>query len=126
MIELTLTTEQARVVAQACEFFARIKMGQFDEIPHLLLANVTGDEFCRRREATEKLLLEVRKYIYPDLFGIGHSYGLGKFQDADRAFDVYQVLRYALGDPRTPFSFDEPLPTCVMKEDEKKNDLCNV
>ena len=30
---LDLTEEQAKTVALACEFFVRIKMGQFDEIP---------------------------------------------------------------------------------------------
>lgn len=120
MIELHLTKEQADIVSKACEFFARIKMGQFDEIPLLCLSHeLPGGEFCNRRTAAEKALLEARKYIYPELHGIGHSYGVGKFYDADRAFDVYQVLRYALGDPRPPFSIDEPLPTCVIKEDKK-------
>lgn len=121
MFELHLTKEQAEIVSKACEFFARIKMGQFDEIPLLCLSHdLPGGEFCNRRTVAEKALLEARKYIYPELYGIGHSYGVGKFYDADRAFDVYQVLRYALGDPRTPFSIDEPLPTCVIKEDKKK------
>lgn len=119
MIELQLTTEQAKVVAQACEFFARIKIGQFDEITFLCLSHsLSGDDYCTRRELAVKSLLEARKVIYPELHGIGHSYGIGKFADADRAFDVYQVLRYALGDPRTPFSLDEPLPTCTIKQQE--------
>lgn len=121
MIELHLTTEQANVVAQACEFFARIKMGQFDEITFLCLSHsLSGDDYCSRRELAEKSLLEARKVIYPELHGIGHSYGIGKFVDADRAFDVYQVLRYALGDPRKPFSLDEPLPFCINKKEVEK------
>ena len=85
---LELNEVQAQTVSQACEFFARIKMGQFD----------------------------ARKAIYPELNGIGHSYGVGKFADADRAFDVYQVLRHALGDPREPFQLGEPLPSCTKLE----------
>ena len=122
MIELQLTTEQAKVVAQACEFFARIKMGQFDEIPFLCLSHqIAGDEYCVRRESAEKSLLEARKYIYPELHGRGHSYGVGKFLDADRAFDVYQVLRFALGDPRIPFQLGEPLPACKVKKEREKD-----
>lgn len=118
MIELQLTTEQAEVVAQACEIFARIKMGQFDVIPFLCLSHqIAGDEYCIRRKGAEKYLLEARKFIYPELHGQGHSYGVGKFLDADRAFDVYQVLRYALGDPRTPFQLGEPLPICKEKKE---------
>lgn len=114
---LELNEEQARTVAQACEFFARIKMGQFQEIPYLLLSNeLSGADYCSKRELANKYLLDARKEIYPELNGIGHSYGVGKFADADRAFDVYQVLRYALGDPREPFQLGEPLPSCAKLE----------
>ena len=114
---LELTEEQAKIVAQACEFFARIKMGQFNEIPFLLLANeLSGNDYCTRRDIANKYSLDARKAIYPELQGIGHSYGAGKFADADRAFDVYQVLRHALGDPREPFQLGEPLPGCAKLE----------
>lgn len=114
---LELNEEQAITVSQACEFFARIKMGQFDEIPFLLLADeLSGADYCSRRDIANKYLLEARKAIYPELHGIGHSYGVGKFADADRAFDVYQVLRHALGDPREPFQLGEPLPSCTKLE----------
>ena len=114
---LDLTEEQAKTVAQACEFFARIKMGQFNEIPYRLLSNeLHGTDYCTRRNAANKYLLDARKVIYPQLNGIGHSYGAGKFADADRAFDVYQVLRHALGDPREPFQLGEPLPGCTKLE----------
>ena len=110
---LELTETQAAVVAQSCEFFARIKMGQFQEIPYLCLRHeISGGEYCTRRTIAEKHLLEARDVIYPELNGIGHSYGVGNFPDADRAFDVYQVLRYALGDPREPYRLCEPLPVC--------------
>lgn len=110
---LELTEEQAKIAAQACEFFARIRMGQFQEIPYLCLSGeIYGGEYCIRRNIAEKHLLEARKSIYPELNGIGHSYGVGKFQDADRAFDIYQVLRYALGDAREPYRLCDPLLMC--------------
>lgn len=106
MIKLTLTDEQAKIVSAACELYARIRMGQFKEIVwHTLDFHLAGDEFCDRRDEAERLLLEARKQIYPDLHGHGHSYGMGKFDDADKAFDVHQVIRYAFGDGRTPFSY---------------------
>lgn len=114
---LELNEEQAKTVAQACEFFARIKMGQFSEIPFLLLADeLPGTEYCARRDAANNYLQNARKAIYPELHGIGHSYGVGKFADADRAFDVYQVLRHAMGDPREPFRLGEALPDCTKLE----------
>lgn len=114
---LDLNEEQAKTIALACEFFARIKMGQFNEIPYLLLADeLPGNDYCTRRDTANKYLLDTRKEIYPELNGIGHSYGVGKFADADRAFEGYQVLRHALGDPWEPFQLGEPLPGCTKLE----------
>ena len=107
MVRLELTDEQAGVVARACEFYARVKMGQFQEIYWECLSVKNMDNYCRRRDEAERLLLEARKPIYPDLHGLGHSYGIGKFKDADQAFDVYQVIRRLFGDDRPPFSFWE-------------------
>lgn len=113
MIQLTLTEDQARLVGMACEFFARVRMGQFGEIPFRC-----AEKHCPKDpEATQRAWLELRKHIYPDLCGVGHSYGIGKFDDADRAFDVYQVIRYAMGG-QPPFSYHE-LPKCerLLKND---------
>ena len=108
MIKLLLTDEQANIVSVACEFYARMRMGQFNELVwHTLDLKIPLEEYCPRRDEAERLLLEVRRQIYPALVGAGHSYGIGKFEDADKAFDVYQVLRYAKGDERRPFSYHE-------------------
>ena len=118
MIELKLTEAQAGVVSTACEIFARIKTGQFNEIIwHLLDIKLSTDEYCSRRERAQELLLEARKQIYPDLHGVWHSYGMGRFEDADTAFDVHQVLRHALGDQREPWSMTT-LPECTSKPEE--------
>lgn len=119
-IELSMTEEQARIVSIACEFYARIRMGQFNEIIFRCydVAPLPADHYDRKEEA-EQLLLAARKRIYPELHGIGHSYGIGKFKDADLSFDVHQVIRYALGDDRPPFSY-YPLPECTKNEWEKE------
>lgn len=111
-IVLELTEEQAKIVSHSCEFYARVRMGQFNEIVFRTLDfSIPCNDYCERRDEAERLLLEARKQLYPDLHGVGHSYGIGKFKDADLAFDVYQVLRNQLGDPRPPFSYHE-LPKC--------------
>ena len=118
MIELTLTDEQARIVSRACEFYARIVMGQFKEIIWECICIRAGknDDICQRCDEAERLLFEARKQIYPELHGPGHSYGIGKFERADKAFDVHQVIRYAMGHWRTPFSYHE-LPKCVYRKE---------
>jgi len=110
-----MSEEQARIVSTACEFYARIRMGQFAEIiDHTIMAEADTKNFIDRREEAIRLLLEARKQLYPELHGVGHSYGIGKFKDADMAFDVYQVIRHdVFGDPRFPMAWGgEDLPTC--------------
>ena len=112
MIKLTLTEEQAKIVSLSCEFYTRIRIGLWNEITYNFM-DIKRDDYCEARDAAEYYLLEARKYVYPDLSGIGHSYGVGKFEDADIAYDVHQVLRHALGDSRTPWSMSqEKLPVC--------------
>lgn len=107
LYQLTLTEEEANLVSRACEFYARVRMGQFGEIP-FWCTDMRGPEDS---DATQADWLALRKQIYPDLNGVGHSYGMGKFKDADKAFDVHQVIRHALGAPRKPFSYNK-LPKC--------------
>ena len=114
-IILKLNEEQAQIVSGACEFYARVRMGQFEEISHqLMVPQKFDDTWCSRRDGAEQALLLARRFIYPELNGRGHSYGVGKFRDADLAFDVYQVLRQHFGDERTPFS-EYPLPECTVE-----------
>lgn len=109
---ITLTEQQAKVVAEACEFFARVRCGQFAEIRWKTLdLSLPVDDYCERRDRMDAILLAARAEAYPELHGAGHSYGLGKFEDADIAFDVYQVIRAVFGDPRGAWSVRE-LPTC--------------
>ena len=110
---LELNEEQAEVVSTACEVFARIKMGQFNEIVwHCAEKHCVDDP-----EEVQRLWLKLRKHIYPELIEhAGHSYGMEKFRDADLAFDVHQVIRRNFGDPREPFSYHE-LPRCYVESD---------
>lgn len=114
MIRLTLSKEQAQLVSQACELYARIRIGQFNEILWLpeITRNMMGFDYFIRQGEAERLLYEARRYIYPELCDKSKSYGLGKFKDVDSAYDVYQVLRHALGDHREPVCHSEPLPQC--------------
>lgn len=112
MIQLTLTEQQARIVGLACEFYARIRMGQFQEI----VFYCAEKHYPKDWQETEQAWLEFRKHIYPDLCGSGHSYGIGKFEDADRAFDVHQVIRHVLHGIQ-PFSYYD-LPKCERVVEE--------
>ena len=125
MIQITLTDKQAQLLSRACEFYARVYMGQFTEIPfELLNIALSSDDYCERRDKADELLLEARKYIYPDLNGRGHSYGIGKFETADRIWDVYQAIREIFGDKRGSFSYYK-LPEVVHFQREDEQDIDN-
>ena len=116
-IQLTLTETQARILMRACEVYARVVMGQFQEITmELLDVTIDTDNFCERRDKANELLFKAREYIYPELHGLGHSYGVGKFEHADRAWDVYQVIRALYGDPRGTFSYYDLPKAEIIKE----------
>lgn len=111
---VTLSGDQAELVSGVCEFYARMKMGQFKEIIwYFLDMKLPSDDYCERRDEAEQLLLKARESIYPDLHGIGHSYGIGKFEDADKVYAVHQAIRYAKGHWREPFSY-YPVPKCTV------------
>lgn len=125
MIQITLTDKQAKLLGHACEFYARVFMGQFTEIPvELLSFAINSDEYCERRDKADELLLEARKYIYPELCGRGHSYGIGKFENADKVWDVYQAIRVVFGDKRGSFSYYK-LPEVIHFDRDDEKDIDN-
>lgn len=118
MKEIILTEDEVRTATAATEVYARVIMGQFNEIIwHTLSMRIDTDNFCERRDQATEHLLKARTYIYPELHGIGHSYGIGYNDEADVAFDIYQVLRNAFGKVREPFSYNR-LPELVKGNHE--------
>lgn len=111
---IVVSDAQAELISGVCELYARVRMGQFKEIIwYFLDMKLPSEDYCERRDEAEQLLLKARESIYPDLHGIGHSYGIGKFEDADKVYDVHQVIRYARGHWREPFSY-YPVPKCTV------------
>lgn len=122
--KLTLSETQARVVAKACEFYARIGYGQYSEILWNFM-DMKNDDAIERRDEAERLLFEARAQIYPDLGEMrGASYGIGRNDEWDRSYDVYQVLRYAFEkeNDKLPFLHEpftllnETLAKCEVEE----------
>lgn len=111
---IVVSDAQAELISGVCELYARVRMGQFKEIIwYFLDMNLPSEDYCERRDEAEQLLLKARESIYPDLHGIGHSYGVGRFEDADKVYDVHQAIRYARGHWREPFSY-YPVPKCTV------------
>ena len=123
--QLTMTEKQAAIVAEACEFLCRIKLGQFGEIiwKTLIPQDIRTDDFCDRRDAAEDLLYKAREHIFPELHGRGHSYSVGKFEDADLSFGVYEVIRHALGRGDGPYLLKDVPTIKTIDETRSANGL---
>lgn len=130
---LTLTASQAKFLSHICEFYARVKMGQWQEISEETMEwnKDNFDDCLKRRDDAEALLLYARAKIWPKLGNsIGTSWGVGHDKQADMAWEFYEVLRNKIAwnenpeggwtvDFDTPMSWSgEPLPNCKVKKEE--------
>lgn len=97
---LTLSETQARTTAEALEFFMRYCIGQFD-VPMVVQCRPTPPGYnvpegkCQERD---ELLLKLRSLFFPELHGLGHSYGVGnrngqpEQKAAMVAYDLYKHI----------------------------------
>lgn len=110
---LDMNEAQAKQADRAFELYARLRMGQWRELIDLCL-DLAADDYCERREILERSLIAARKTAYPELSGIGHSYGVGRFEDADLAWELHEVLRNKIAWTEHPeggfgVNFDKPI-----------------
>ena len=139
---LEMTPETAFIVSQACELYARAMFGQFDYLIDAVADGIPWhdlppqndlafhEEFekwlARRRAASEKAA-QARADLFPELPRNG-NYGVGKYRDADIAWQAHEVLRYTRAwhdhpeggitvDFDKPMCWtDEPMPKCQVLE----------
>lgn len=126
--KLELTQDQADIISAACELYCRVGLGQFDRMVEFCMdkefyhrkEKMTDEEFNNwidRRDKAEDLVYAAREYIYPELQGRGHSYGIGHNMDDNTAWNIHQVLRYYAGnDERKPFAVYGKLPKIEVEE----------
>ncbi len=113
---LDMSEEQACQVDKALELYARLRMGQWNELIDLCL-DYSDKDFCEKRDVLQQKLMDARKAAYPELHGVGHSYGVGRFEDADSAFEIHKVLRNKIAWTNHPeggfgVDFDPPYSFC--------------
>ena len=120
---LTMTEEQARCVVGALDLSMRIRLGQWREIIECCMDYESGkmDEWCKRREEAEEILLQARKIVMPELSGWGHSYGVYNREGTEREYNVLLAVRSALAWHKHPeggytVNFDRPRAIHVNEE----------
>lgn len=86
---LTLTETQLLAISKACEVVARLGIGQFSDALSCCF-DANGDDIY-----SHDLERQISKIIKP-LMGLHHSgssWGVGKFKQVDRLFDIHEVIR---------------------------------
>lgn len=129
---LDMTPEQAKITEKALELYARLKMGQWGELADLCLDLNDPDYAYKKFDVLQPGLMQLRSVAYPSLHGIGHSFGVGSFKDADLAWEVHETIRHRIAwtehpegglgvDFDTPRSFrgNELAECTVIPPDEK-------
>lgn len=138
---LEMNEEQARIVIAALDFLMRMRIGQWDELRKLcwVFGNTAGtQEYETKRDAIDERLMEARQIAMPDL-PRGGSWGVYKFPETERAFNVLKAVRSAIAWHKKPdggitVDFDRPypvnvaeeMPVCEVVEDAKGHKTANA
>ena len=140
-IIVKLDRDQTAIVERACEFYSRVLCGQFEEISFDIANNRLTkiykehgedamhecfNDIIDERNETEEKLKEARKMQFPELNPFAH-YGYGYSEITDKAFGIYQAIRYALAWHDHPeggwtVNFDKPFSPYPVPEVEIKNE----
>ena len=129
---LHMDAETAQIVSRACELYARIRIGQFEEVQYLTVwpRGEHDPTFGGRVQRCREYLNKAKQAAFPELIGPGHSYGVGKFRDSDTAWNAYQAIRYVKAwhehpeggetvNFQKPMRYsDAPMPRCEVITDK--------
>lgn len=110
---LTLSREQAIMVKDACELFARLKIGQFDRITEMMLDYGQKDYHDKRYLANALLRLAACAILGSDEYRMPH---MQHDELHHRAWNIHAVIRHCMAWHDNPegniwsVNFDKPYP----------------
>lgn len=130
--KLTLDEEQAKVLIDALDLYARLRIGQIEEVGHTFRFRGAADpdKELEQFEQVDAACKELKRAMFPDLHP-NASYGIGSQKtpkDAQVAWEIHGVVRHRMAWDKTPKGgmqvwFDEtmkysgvPLPTIEHEE----------
>ena len=128
---LELNEEQTQVMLNVLEFYARMAIGQWNEIGEQFL-NIKDNMYVQKKAGLNLGLEKLRKYVYPDLPADIHaSYGVASVPKACAAWEIFEVLRHCKAQAKNPeggytvdfcrpISFSgKPLAKCTAKKSKE-------
>lgn len=120
MIRLTLTNEQAKVVAGACYLYGNIRRGLFLEILRTTFRGTESGHGSNRQAEARRHLMAARDQIFPELANTEGGFPDGKFPAADLALEIRNVIAGAISTTNAEQSGRYPLLKCENITPEKK------
>lgn len=116
--------EQADIIRNSLEFYARILIGQWQEIGYHCL-DLRDEDYVHKFDCLKKGLGALRPFAFPDLPpNLDSSYGVTNRPVPCRAWEIYTTIRHRLAWTRhpeggitvdfgRPISYSgKPLPRC--------------
>lgn len=131
---LEMNEEQARTVIDALDFWMRMRIGQWEELTDLCLEPTPDsfkaiEKYYENRETANEKLFEARRIVMPELTK-NASWGVYKFPETERAFNVMKAVRSCIAWHKNPnggylviydkpmaVNVTEPMPKCEAIED---------
>ena len=132
--KLEMNEKQARTVIAALDFLMRMRIGQWDELADLCIeCDYQNDndfsEYMDKRDEVIKRLFQARQIAMPELTR-GASWGVYKFENTERAFNILKAVRSCIAWHNNPqggyeviydrpkaINVTEEMPTCEVVED---------
>ena len=109
---LEMNEDQAQILTDALEFYARMSIGQWNELAELVL-NLDDDEYVDKERKMVNRLMKLRYIAFPDL-PIDASYSVTSKPLACLAWELYTVVRHRIAWTNHPeggmtVNFDPPI-----------------
>ena len=132
--KLEMNEKQARTVIAALDFLMRMRIGQWDELADLCIeCDYQNDndfsEYMDKRDEVIKRLFQARQIAMPELTR-GASWGVYKFENTERAFNILKAVRSCIAWHNNPqggyeviydrpraINVTEEMPRCEVVED---------
>ena len=123
---LEMTEEQARSMIGALDLAIRIKLGQWGElIEHCMVWEPSKtDEYCRRRDEAEVVLLKARNIVMPELMDMNSlhgSHGVYSGEERERLYNLLLAVRSCIAwhnHPEGGYTVDFRKPMDIYEREE--------
>ena len=96
-VTVTMTDEQLKLIADACELASRLRSGQLHELDRILVGVANHEGLALDRDEMDSLIVQVKSLI-----GLPANGSIGIRQStstAKKLYEIYYMIRHYYADP---------------------------